>query len=336
MVNKIIEEEFKKAGHVTSERISHLAGISRQAAHRYLAAMVREKRAVKVGKTRNTYYLPFSAPGQKTKPFFHQRLKNKNLSEDLVFDRISLTTETIKRLPKNAKSILRYAFTEMLNNAIEHSKSSNLSINVFEDRDEVSFEILDWGIGAYNSIQKKYRLNDNFEALQELLKGKTTTAPKKHSGEGVFFTSKIADRFKLSSSKLELVVDNVIGDVFVKDIPFQKGTLVSFQIKKATKKDLTALFNEFSNVNYQFSKTKVTVKLFERGAEYVSRSQGRRLLFGLEKFQTIYLDFKNITAIGQAFADEIFRIFKLEHPSISILPLNAAPSVMFMIKRAQG
>ncbi|GAI71454.1 unnamed protein product, partial [marine sediment metagenome] len=34
----------------------------------------------------------------------------------------------------------------------------------------------------------------------------------------------------------------------------------------------------------------------------------RRVLTGLENFKTIILDFREIDTIGQAFADEIFRV----------------------------
>jgi hypothetical protein len=44
-------------------------------------------------------------------------------------------------------------------------------------------------------------LKNHLEAIQDLLKGKQTTMPKSHSGEGIFFTSKIADNLTISSSQ---------------------------------------------------------------------------------------------------------------------------------------
>ena len=105
-------------------------------------------------------------------------------------------------------------------------------------------------------------------------------------------------------------------------------------MKRHTTKNLTALFNEYTNEDFKFSKTKVIINLFEHGSEYVSRSQARRILFGLDKFQTIALDFNQIKGIGQSFADEIFRVFLSEHPNIAIQPINACEAVLFMIKRA--
>ena len=54
---------------------------------------------------------------------------------------------------------------------------------------------------------------------------------------------------------------------------------------------------------------------------------------GLEKFKIVVLDFKGIEAVGQAFVDEIFRIFKNENPKIEIKYVNTNEDVSSMIKR---
>ncbi|OGC25682.1 hypothetical protein A2291_04590 [candidate division WOR-1 bacterium RIFOXYB2_FULL_42_35] len=335
----ITKEILKARGQITSDKLAGFARISRQAAHKYLAKLVKQKKLLKIGKTRKSYYLPYSS--QKAKRLARRsktirlQLKNKNLQEDLIFDRLSLTANLVRQLPDNAKGIFRYAFTEILNNAIEHSKSPNIAIDIYEQQGFIFFKIVDHGIGIFNKLKSKYRLKDNFEAVQELLKGKITTAPKAHSGEGIFFTSKIADCFIVEAAKIKLVIDNKAADVFVEDIANKKGTGVTFQFNKNSKKELKTLFAEYTNEDFKFSKTKVTVKLYQHGVDYVSRSQARRLLYGLEKFEEILLDFKGIKGIGQSFADEIFRVFASEHPNIALMPNNTAASVVFMIKRAQ-
>ena len=47
------------------------------------------------------------------------------------------------------------------------------------------------------------------------------------------------------------------------------------------------------------------------------------------------LDFSEVTGIGQAFADEIFRVFANAHPEVELLPMNAVPGVQQMIRRAE-
>ncbi|MBU1862219.1 MAG: STAS-like domain-containing protein [Candidatus Omnitrophica bacterium] len=67
----------------------------------------------------------------------------------------------------------------------------------------------------------------------------------------------------------------------------------------------------------------------------MARSQARRILFGLDQFKCIVLDFKDVAGIGQGFADEIFRVFQNAHPDISFEVVNANESVQFMIARSK-
>ncbi|HXK31411.1 MAG TPA: STAS-like domain-containing protein, partial [Candidatus Paceibacterota bacterium] len=83
-------------------------------------------------------------------------------------------------------------------------------------------------------------------------------------------------------------------------------------------------------------KTEVRVKLYLMGGIHVSRSQARRVLSGLEKFKTVILDFENVPTVGQAFADEIFRVFKNKHSDIQLIPTNMNEGVNFMINRVEG
>jgi hypothetical protein len=56
---------------------------------------------------------------------------------------------------------------------------------------------------------------------------------------------------------------------------------------------------------------------------------------GLSKFEMIILDFDKVPTVGQAFADEIFRVFRNKYPKIKVIPINMNESVEFMIKRAE-
>jgi hypothetical protein len=107
---------------------------------------------------------------------------------------------------------------------------------------------------------------------------------------------------------------------------------VSFTIRLDLEKTLTDVFNKYSDDSFEFSKTSVKVKLFREGVEYMSRSQARRIAVGLEKFKVVELDFNGVETIGQAFADEIFRVWHAQHPDIRIVPVNAGENVIFMIK----
>lgn len=147
-----------------------------------------------------------------------------------------------------------------------------------------------------------------FRAVQDFLKGKTTTALRAHSGEDIFF---------------EVVH------------PSKRGTKVFFRIACDSKKVLADTFRAYQTdpKEYAFDKTAIQVRLYALGTEHISRSQARRIVAGLEKFRSIILDFTKVSHVGQAFADEIFRVFQNAHPTILITPIHMNDAVRFMVER---
>lgn len=330
--NKQILAILKKQNRISSTQVAKILKISRQAAHRHLARLVSTGKFVRVGQTNRSYY---TLPGKALAHGFSKNYKNKNLEEDILLREHKEKNPILKKLNKSVISIFDYIFTEITNNAIEHSQSPKIKISTYKKGMNIFCEIRDFGIGIFHNIQKKYKLNSETEAVQDLLKGKTTTDPAKHSGEGIFFSSKAADRFVIRSFGWELTIDNKIEDVFVKKIRPNKGTLVVFEISAKTKRRLTNIFNLYTDKKLSFNKTEIRIKLFRLDAEYLSRSQARRILTGLEKFQKIILDFAEVDTVGQAFADEIFRVWQNKNSKIEIQPINCAEAVDFMIKRAK-
>ncbi|MEA3357124.1 MAG: DUF4325 domain-containing protein, partial [Patescibacteria group bacterium] len=262
--------------------------------------------------------------------------KNEDLDEFEVLKWIIDDRLFKEKLKENISSIFEYAFTEMLNNAIEHSLSERVKIEVRVEKRNLIFEVRDFGVGVFRNVKEKRSLNSEIEAIQDLLKGKTTTAPRSHSGEGIFFTSKVADIFILESFDYRLRVDNLLEDVFVEELPKSiKGTLVRFCISVESTKHLKGVFEEFQ-VNPDepaFDKTETYIKLYTLGTIYISRSQARRLLTGLEKFKEVVLDFQKVPTIGQAFADEVFRVYNKKHPEVKIVPKNMSDNVRMMVDR---
>ena len=56
----------------------------------------------------------------------------------------------------------------------------------------------------------------------------------------------------------------------------------------------------------------------------------------LDRFTEVVLDFQGLTQIGQAFADQVFRVFQKRHPQVRLTVFNATENVENMIKRAQS
>ncbi len=308
---------------------THL-GISRQALSVHLHSLIRAGRLVRSGVTRGARYsLASRAPAA---AIISRALRTRGLDEGRVWEDLAVRLNLSRVLRPNVEAIVRYAFTEMLNNAIEHSESERCTIRFSLEPGAVSFDVRDPGIGVFHSIAAKLPLADEETALVELMKGRTTTMREAHTGEGIFFTSRVADRFVLRSHKIQVEWDRARDDVFVSKRRFLDGTDVRFTVQRSTKRRLEEVFSEFAPEEYdfQFQKTKVLVKLLRQ--DYVSRSEARRLLANLEKFSEIILDFRDVQAVGQGFADEVFRVFRNQHPAIAISTENTNSVIDAMVR----
>ncbi|MBU0981448.1 DUF4325 domain-containing protein [Patescibacteria group bacterium] len=322
----------------TDDILKALKGrFSRAYVLRFVKKLLDDGELFKSGSTRSAKYA-LSSKKHKMANVFEKRYRCEGLKEHEVLEKIEKKMFFLREAPEHIQSIFAYAFTEMLNNAIDHSKSENLVVSVEKTGKLIRFQVNDFGIGVFKNVMKKRKLNSPLEAIQDLLKGKTTTMPRAHSGEGIFFTSKVADVFVLDSYGAELRIDNLIDDVFVGELkPSKKGTLVIFEINLEHEGHLDDVFRQYYTDpdDIAFDKTEIRIELYTRGSIYVSRSQAKRVLSGLEKFKTIILDFDNVPTVGQAFVDEIFRVFQLKNPEITIIPENMNEVVRFMVERVE-
>jgi anti-sigma regulatory factor (Ser/Thr protein kinase) len=320
-------------GSATGPELAELLGVTRQAVSPHLRRLLADSKIIKTGSTRAARYFPFdSATPART---LKRNLAVRGLDESVVYEHVAAGL-TLSQLPDSVESIVHYAFTEVLNNAIDHSMSERCTVEVRLDATRITFSVRDSGIGVFFSIAEKFGLQNEHDAMIELIKGKTTTQPHAHSGEGIFFVSRAADRFFLRSHRLQIDWDNKRADVFVSEPRFLKGTLASFEIDRNSRTRLENVFAEYAPEEYdfQFRKTHVLVKLLRR--HYISRSEAKRLLHNLDKFSEIELDMRDVQNLGQGFADEVFRVFAAAHPDIVIRAVNASNAITAMIKHVSG
>jgi len=336
-IKGLILKKLTKKKTIKVADIVKATGFSRAYINRFFQELRNEGKIVLVGKANKARYVlarkKALTVAKRELLSIKRVLKNKNLSEDLVLNELKNETGIFLDLPKNVSTILDYAFTEMLNNAIEHSRSRKIEINMQVDSAGVRFDVTDFGVGIFRHIMKKRGLESELEAIRDLLKGKQTTAPKEHSGEGIFFTSRVADMLTIRGSKKKLIFHNILEDIFIKDIKPVKGTKVTFFISLKSKKKLSKIFREYSIGSYEFGKTKVTIRLYKMDTDYISRSQARRLMSGLDDFKKITLDFKKVETVGQSFVDEVFRVWQSNHPYVELITQNINENIDFMIKR---
>ncbi|MEY4745099.1 MAG: hypothetical protein RL272_1044 [Candidatus Parcubacteria bacterium] len=334
----------RRPGRVTTRQVAESFGVSRAYAHKILRELQEEGLVILIGKTNQAHYInavdakALRSAKEKIRHIF-LRLANRGLSEDAVLKRIESETGVFIGVPANVRQIVSHGFTEMLNNAIDHSRSRRIEVDVRRTSTAVTFVVRDFGIGVFNNVRDKFRLPGTLAAIQEILKGKATTAPQAHTGEGIFFTSKMADVFTIDSFEKRLTINNLLPDIFITDRKSIAGTRVSFSIHLEAKRTVEEVFGAFTGGaegEMEFDRTSVTIKLFRYGRNLPSRSEAKRVVTNLEHFREVELDFSGVETVGQGFADEIFRVWGNRHPDTKIMATNANENVAFMIRRAGG
>lgn len=311
---------------LTAERF----GISRQMAHRHLRMLVRDGLIATAGRTKGIEY--WVAPLVET--FFTLRVVAGVSENDVWRERVA---PLLADLPSNISAICEYGFTEILNNAIEHSHARKIRVRVRLNANWVRLEVFDQGIGIFEKLRRDRGIEDEQFAVYELLKGKLTTAPEGHSGQGIFFTSRAFDRFCILSGNTRFSyskADDHRTIELIRKEPRAYGTAVVMEIRRDSGTRLSAVFDAYAEADVDgFLKTDAVVHLAAyKGENFVSRSQARRLLSRFEEFKEVTLDFGGVEFIGQGFADEVFRVFAAAHPAVRLRPVNANADVSKMIR----
>jgi hypothetical protein len=144
------------------------------------------------------------------------------------------------------------------------------------------------------------------------------------------------DVFEIDSHRLRFTHDASRPDVIDEHEADVPGTRVRMRLANDSTRRLRDVFDEFTDPEeLTFDKTVVPLRLAQFGGDLlVSRSQAKRVASRFERFKRVELDFAGVDTVGQAFADELFRVFATAHPDIRITPLNAGPAVDAMIRRA--
>jgi anti-sigma regulatory factor (Ser/Thr protein kinase)/23S rRNA pseudoU1915 N3-methylase RlmH len=303
-------------------------GISTQAVRLHLGRLTSNGLLIEHGSTRDrTYFLKVLTEWQGTYQIAPGISEHEILESDIL--------PMFAGLPPNVQSIWGTAFTEMFNNVIDHSSATEAIVELKKTAVSVEVVIHDNGVGIFKKIQEALKLSNERSAVVELSKGKFTTDPSKHSGEGVFFTSKMFDRFDILSADLVFSGDPNNPPQWVRE-KFHGGTTVWMKLANDATRQPKDVYDQFTE-EFAFNKTAVPIKLAQVGSSgLVSRSQAKRILAGIDRFKVVALDFTGIEWIGQGFADEIFRVYSTAHPDIKILIQGANPSVQSMIEHVKA
>jgi len=321
-IRQFILERVDEHPHDIAQLTAKKYGVTRQAVNLHLQRLLMDSDLVRKGKTRRTRF--FLAPKKAWQKGYPRQQSESDVWENDVLPQIS-------DLPENTLDIWRYCFTEMFNNAVDHSSGTRITVQLKRTAVNTGLAIIDNGVGIFKKIQRAMKFPDERYSVLELAKGKFTTDPERHTGEGIFFTSKMLDGFDISSGGVNFTT--------VSSLKNRKGTAVWMKLKNTTDRSRKEVFDEYASPenDYAFDKTVVPVKMAEHSPnDLISRSQAKRLLLRIDRFRKVVLDFQSVNQIGQAFADEIFRVFARSHPGVHVQFANANDEVVRMIKRAQS
>ncbi|MEA3424214.1 MAG: STAS-like domain-containing protein [Bacillota bacterium] len=313
------------------QNVSKKFDISTRTVNKYIEKLFIQKRLIKSSKEgKDTIYSP-----KYERNFKSFELKDFS-DESIIWTKYLKEVFLEKNISRNLINALDYGMTEMINNVIDHSEAKLMNVTMALGEVDMVVMIEDDGVGIFNKLCKELDLGDIRYALMELYKGKVTSDPLNHTGEGIFFTSRLFDKFFIVSENL-VFHGHKDGDEIFNDDEINAGTRVIIKQRLDMQRTVMEVFNEFSDPDAVpgFFRTVIDMKKFIlEGESLVSRSQAKRFVKGFEKFLEVVLDFRDIEFVGQGFADQIFRVFTRENPKVEIIPINMNADVEFMIKRA--
>lgn len=272
----------------------------------------------------------------------HIKLGEGTPDEDKLYD--TILRGRFVGCSEAAGKIWQYTCSEMLNNAIEHSRGKNLRIAVRTNALYSTVFITDDGVGVFRTLCDYMKGHgwqdpDEDDALVELCKGKITSDASRHSGEGIFFSSKAVDTFLIWSGA-KVFRSGAAGDSSVQENRLlayaaalnEMGTVVMMTLENETQRKLSEVFAMYADVDEGFIRTRIPVKEACISGEPVARSQARRICKRLDEFKEVMLDFAGVEFMGQGFADELFRVYARACPQVILRPVNMTGDVARMIR----
>ncbi len=322
MINMYILEKIDAGSESLSASVADAFGISTNTVHSYLRRLQEDSVIVKA--KRGEYKLVTNSVSYEL-----SRSAGDLDTDTYAFD--AFFEKHIKNLPENVYRIWEYAFSEMINNVVDHSAAENLNILVEQNHLNTSVFIIDNGIGIFNKIREHFSLPGIDEAICELFKGKLTTDSSNHSGEGIFFSSKMMDKFFIYSSGRIFTTSKYNNDEIL-DIDLGEsfsGTAVYMSLSNFSQRHAAEVFDQYASVDGGFTKTRIPLKnIFDTAP--ISRSQAKRVCNRLDSFLEVEIDFDGLDWMGQGFAHQMFVVYQNAHQDIKLIPTNMSENVQKM------
>jgi anti-sigma regulatory factor (Ser/Thr protein kinase) len=310
-----------------ADHVGRRLGVTRRTANKALARLVELQWLTREGSKNR----PRFKPGLLRQ--VAQRYTLEGLEEDIPWSR---DFAPFFNLPREVNRMTQHAFCELLNNAIDHSEGTSVTVSLRQTQSHVQLLVSDDGRGVFDKIHETFSLDDPALAMLELSKGKLTTQPQRHTGRGLFFTSKLADIFDLHANERAFQRREWDGSGWTPGRALMRqGTSVYAAIALDTTRTLDGVLRAYSadGQGMAFERTVVPLRLITaNNSGLESRAHARRVTARLDKFRRAEVDFAGVSNIGHGFADELFRVFAIQQPSLELVPVNMSPDVATMVE----
>ncbi len=326
-IRQFIVEHVTESPGVISRMVCDAYGISRQAANRHLDSLVAAGSLEETGKTRSKKY----------KLLIQHHFDKKFRVTPLLNDEVVWTDYVAPLLahePDHVIAICQYGLGELVQNALVHADPERLHVSVNVTGASVDISVVDDGCGIFRSLSDVLTSADLSAAALDLSKGGLTSKPQTHSGKGLFYIARMFDSFTIQSENITLSFRERDQLRTIVTQPFSiRGTSVQMSIPTNTMTGPGDVFDTYTTDSGGL-RTLIAASLLGHGIALMTRRQGRELLHRVEHFEEAIIDFAGVDTVGPAFADEVFRVFKAEHPAVSLITLNASSSVRKQIRSA--
>jgi anti-sigma regulatory factor (Ser/Thr protein kinase) len=321
----------REHSHDLASHLEERTGASRRASQAALRRLVDAHWLTRNGSIRRPIY----APGQLRQVARSYTLYG--LQEDLPWQRDFAPHFD---LPPHVARMIQHGFTELVNNAADHSGGSSVTVSLRQTPSHVQLLVSDDGCGVFDKICSAFDIADARHAMLELSKGRLTSQPEMHTGRGLFFSSQLADVFDIhaNGTAFQRRAWETSGWQPGRPMPRQ-GSSIYMSISLDTKRTLDQVLGAWSmdGSGIEFDQTTIALRLLAGpGQPLDTRAQARRVAARLPQFRRAEVSFDGIDDVGHGFADELFRVFARAHKEVELVPTHMTPRIAALVKSAQN
>lgn len=314
-----------------AEHVEERTGASRRAAVAALKRLVDANWLTRTGTARHPVYGPGLLRQVARSYTLH------GLQEDLPWQRDFAPNF---ELPRHVARMVQHGFTELVNNAADHSGGSSVTVSLRQTPSHVQLLVSDDGCGVFDKICQAFDIADAQHAMLELSKGRLTSQPEMHTGRGLFFSSQLADVFDIhaNNTAFQRRAWETSGWLRGRPLPRQ-GSSIYMAIALDTQRTLDQVLGAWSvdGTGIEFDQTTIALRLLAGpGQPLDSRAQARRVAARLPMFKRAEISFDGVEDVGHGFADELFRVFARAHREVDLVPTHMTPRIAALVKSAQN